>query len=362
MIDDRVSLLASALPALPAFIFTILLMIAFIPAARAFGLVDRPDGSRKLHVRPVPVVGGFAIAAAAASVSLALGQSALGLTLGAALLLVAGMLDDKLDLSWKLRFPIQAAAAALMIVGDQLTVTSIGPIFNLPDTPLGPLAFPLTLLGVVALINAVNMTDGIDGLAGGLGAGALLMFMIAAAANGNAALVVVLGPPLGAVSGFLMWNLRSPWMKQARVYLGNSGSEFLGLLLAWAALNLTHSPAHPVSLLLVPFCLAPALADSIVVMLRRAANGANPFRGDRDHLHHLLLDAGFGVSTVVGLLCGGSLLLGAIAGALLALGAPQAWLGIGFLVLVAAQLVITFDRKLAVRRLAQLRHARFRTA
>lgn len=362
MITERVTLLGTATSVMPAFIFTILLMVAFIPAARVLGLVDRPDGARKRHGRPVPVVGGLAIAAAAASVSLALGQSALGLTMGAALLLAAGMLDDKLDLSWKLRFPVQAVAAALMIVGDQLTVTSVGPIFNLPDTPLGPLAFPLTLLGVVALINAVNMTDGVDGLAGGLGAGALLMFMIAAGANGNAALVLVLGPPLGAVSGFLMWNLRSPWMKQAQVYLGNSGSEFLGLLLAWAALNLTHSPAHPVSLLLVPFCLAPALADSMVVMLRRAANGANPFRGDRDHLHHLLLDAGFGVSTIVAMICGGSLMVGALAGALLAFGAPQAWLGVGFLLLVLAQLALTFDRDLAVRRLAQLRRAGLKTA
>jgi UDP-GlcNAc:undecaprenyl-phosphate GlcNAc-1-phosphate transferase len=171
---------------------------------------------------------------------------------------------------------------------------------------------PFTVFMVVALINALNMADGVDGLTGVVVLAALSMFAAAGLYAGDAALVAVIAAVAGAVLGFLVFNLRRPGLPRARVFLGNGGSALLGLVIAWASLRLSQNPAHPVTAILLPWLLVPPVVDAVALVIRRALQGRSPFAADRNHMHHLMLDAGFRPSLValslgaVTLLCGGT--------------------------------------------------------
>jgi UDP-GlcNAc:undecaprenyl-phosphate GlcNAc-1-phosphate transferase len=114
----------------------------------------------------------------------------------------------------------------------------------------------------------------------------------------------------GAVVAYLAFNLRLPWRKRARIFLGNSGSAYLGLIIAWAVFRLTQNPVYPVTPILAPFLIAPPLIDCLVLIVRRLLHKRSPFHADRTHAHHLMLDGGFSVTGVVITLCVLSLSLG----------------------------------------------------
>lgn len=306
----------AALEFAAAFSIVVALIYLLDPFARRVGLLDRPGG-RKQHGAPTPVTGGLAIAIGTIVPALLLtppNPQVVGLGIAAAILVVVGVLDDLLDIRWQWRILAQTAAAlAIAFVGD-VRVEQIGPVFGLGRADLGMLSIPFTVLATVGLINALNMADGIDGLAGSMALCALVMLVAAALYAGNRDLANGLILMVGAVSGFLAFNLRHPWRARARIFLGNSGSAYLGLIIAWAAFRLTQNPGHPVSPVLAPFLVAPPVIDCLVLMARRALHGQSPFAADRGHMHHLMLDGGFSVTSAVLTLSGASLLLGLGAG------------------------------------------------
>lgn len=118
----------------------------------------------------------------------------------------------------------------------------------------------------------------------------------------------------GALAGFLALNMRTPWRKRAYVFLGNSGSAYLGLVIAWAAFRLTQNPDHPVTPVLAPFLIAPPVIDCLVLIVKRLRQGRSPFAADRTHAHHLMLDAGFTPTGVVLTMVAASCSLGLLAG------------------------------------------------
>jgi UDP-GlcNAc:undecaprenyl-phosphate GlcNAc-1-phosphate transferase len=164
-----------------------------------------------------------------------------------------------------------------------------------------PWAAPLTVFAIVGLINAVNMMDGIDGLAGSLTLVSLFWLAVAAKLLGlNAEFAVSLLAAF-CVVGFLGFNLRHPWQPRAKVFLGDAGSLMLGALLGFLAVAIVQQRGggqtfSPVAVLWI--CAIPII-DTLSLIVRRMAAGRSPFSSDRQHLHHLMLDAGLNESQAV---------------------------------------------------------------
>ena len=320
-----------------------------VPWARRSGLVDIPSG-RHDHAAPTPVVGGVAILLAVAGLGLARGgggSPAFLAWIAAGVLLVGiGVIDDRRDLPWRVRVLAQAGAALILYAGGAYA-QSVGDLLS-----LGPFALPFSVFATVGVINAVNMIDGSDGLAGSLIGVTLAVFALEAVQAGERSLATQLLLMLGAVIGFLALNLRYPGQRAARIFLGNSGSALLGMTVAWAAFGLARVPGHASAGILAPWAAAVPLIDCVVLMGRRLWQGRSPFQADRDHIHHLLRDAGHSAQAIVGMAVLASLGCVAFAELWLRAGWPQLPLVLIYLGLIATHFAWSGRRERAV---AQLR-------
>jgi len=260
-------------------------------------LFDQP-GPRKVHKEPIARVGGIAFGIGSL-ISIGYWAPPSNLTRGilaaALIILVMGSVDDFFDLRVRSKFAGQFLAAGIVAIYGHL---SWQPFFMLFGLTLPPwLAIPLTMILLVTMTNAMNLSDGLDGLAGGL---SFLSFGLVAylAFQMDAALVVLLTlPVMGGLLGFLRFNTFP-----ARVFMGDGGSQFLGFLLGAAALVLTQAETSPLSPLLVVFFIGVPLLDLVAVMIQRLLTGRGPFQPDKEHLHHKLLRVGFTHHQVVLLL------------------------------------------------------------
>lgn len=296
------------------------------PLAHKLNLIDFPN-SRKDHSDPTPITGGLAMAMGVLVTGFAmlddLGLPSLGFAIGSTLLIVVGVLDDKFDLRWSWRILSQVIAALLMVYLGGVQVQYLGPVFGLGEMSLGALSVPFTVFATVGLINAINMVDGADGLAGLLVTSALVMLMAAALYSGNAPVVQRLTILIGATLAFLGYNLRFPWRRKAHLFMGNAGSAFLGYVIAWMAFRLTQSPNHPVSPVLALWFVPIPVMDTLVLMLRRLRNRQSPFIADRNHIHHLMMEGGFGPTQAAMALALFSLVCGLAAGQAMRLDVPH---------------------------------------
>lgn len=274
-----------------SFVGSLLICMALIPALTAsawrFQFVDVPR-DRRIHVAPIAKVGGIAFAIgtiAAVLVWAPKDHMILASLLGGVVILLFGIWDDLVELGSRTKFAGQILAAAIVIVFAEVKVTSI-PFFDEQTFPLWAAA-PITLLVIVGMTNAVNLADGLDGLAGGL---SLLSFAgiayLAYQAN-DTTLMLLMVPVLGSLLGFLRFNTYP-----ARVFMGDSGSQFLGHYLAVAAIILIDPARAPYSPLIVLFLWGIPLLDTVGVMGQRLLEGRPPFVGDRNHIHHKLLAMG----------------------------------------------------------------------
>lgn len=338
-----------------------LLIPLTLPLARRWGLLDNPGG-RKDHACPIPVTGGAVILLAIVAGFFVFEPNwnlRVATFLGGALgLVVIGQLDDKYDLRWTWRIGAQALAALALFWLAGVKAQNLQDVFGFGAANIGLLSLPLTVFAVVGIINALNMADGVDGLAGSLALVSLMLFTCFALYAGDMDLAVRLLSLAAAVVGFLIWNSRLPWQPRARVFLGNGGSMLLGFIIAWAALRLTQNPAHPVSPVLGPYTLALPLIDCVVLMVRRYRRGVSPFKADRNHMHHLLLDAGYRPFMVVALMAGGSLALGIAAALAVKVGVYRPVLVGCFLMLLGSWYLFTRNRENAVARLRRFRRGR----
>ena len=206
------------------------------PVAHQLDLLDHPKG-RKDHAHPTPITGGLAMAVGilvtAWSTVDSVGPGLMAFTLASTLLIVTGLLDDKYDLPWWLRIGVQVIAALIMALMGGVQVEQLGPVFGLGGTSLAMLSVPFTVFATVGLINAINMVDGSDGMAGSLVLAALVMLVAASLYAGNGMMAERVMIMVGAVTAFLWFNLRFPWQRRARLFMGNAGSAFLGFVIAW---------------------------------------------------------------------------------------------------------------------------------
>ena len=329
-----------------------------LPLAQRWNWVDHPN-HRKNHDAPTPVIGGLGVfVGIAVPVFLANGLNnyAIGWFTGALLLVIVGLIDDRIDVRWYIRLAVQIVAALCLIYIADTRAAHLGPLFGLPDIETGWLSVPLSIIAIVGLINALNMADGIDGLVGSLVVASMLMFISAGIYAGLPEITFRLTWVIGAVVGFLWFNLRFGKQTRARVFLGDTGSALLGYTIAYIAFRLTQSPVHPISPILAPYFIAIPVIDCLVLMLRRWRNGQSPVHADRNHIHHLLLDAGFSVTQTVRFLVLLSFLIGLAAAAWLSLDFlyEKAVLLINFILMTLIWYALSADRERIVAKLSRI--------
>ncbi|THB65917.1 MAG: undecaprenyl-phosphate alpha-N-acetylglucosaminyl 1-phosphate transferase [Gammaproteobacteria bacterium] len=280
-----------------SFISTIVLLWLLKPIASNIGLIDSPGG-RKRHQGDIPLIGGLGIFFSTVIFTLNSSSSFeyyLPLVTISGLLLLVGAIDDAKNLPVKHRLSIQIFAGFLMIIFGNNKLTSFGDILFLGDIDLGFLSIPLTLIAVCGCINAHNMTDGADGLSGGL-------TLITLSSLGILAYINKMDPPLSfiiilscTVAAFLQLNFRFPWNKRASVFLGDSGSMMLGFIIAWFLISFTQGETQIIRPAIALWIFAVPLLDIFSTMIRRIKRGASPFTPGRDHIHHILIDQGLSV-------------------------------------------------------------------
>lgn len=333
-------------PALAA-LLTVAALWLLKPIAVRLNLLDHPQEGRKDHEHPTPVIGGLAMALASMGIIAALEPTLalLAFVAAASLLVIVGMMDDILDLRWWWRILAQIVAALIMVQLGGVRIEQLGQLVGVSGTGLGVLAVPFTVFATVGIINAINMIDGADGLAGSLVMAALVMLAMAALYAGNGVLAQRALIMAGAVAGFLAWNIRHPWRQRATVFMGNAGSAFLGLVIAWVSFQLTQNPGHPVSPVLALWLLPIPIMDCLVLIVRRLREGRSPFDAGRDHIHHFMLDAGLSAGWVTAGLTGASLLCGLVIGQAMRAGIPNLVLLLVYLTACLCWLWLTMSRE-----------------
>jgi UDP-GlcNAc:undecaprenyl-phosphate/decaprenyl-phosphate GlcNAc-1-phosphate transferase len=279
------------------FIVTVVFLFVLRPLATAVGLVDLPGG-RKRHGMPVPLIGGICM-------SIGVGFGAILVEhpdfwnpaiLGIYLLVVVGTIDDRFELPANVRLIAHTCAALLLVFGSGVTVTHLGaPLFF--ELPLGVAAVPFTLLFLVALINAFNIIDGLDGLAGGIALLSLGAMAIIAIGTDILPLIMIL---IGAVLAFLLFNFPFGFNSRVRTFMGDAGSTFLGLCIALIGILLSQGPSSRISPVVGLWLIAVPVFDFYSTIIRRLMDGRSPFAPDHGHLHHVLTDNGLSHRATLG--------------------------------------------------------------
>jgi UDP-GlcNAc:undecaprenyl-phosphate GlcNAc-1-phosphate transferase len=305
--------------------------------ARVAKLVDFPGGHRR-HKAETPLVGGPAMACVVLATLAMLSSSGRiswewwTVIAPAMLLVVVGIADDMHRLSVSVRFIGQVIAALLLAYLAGAVVVDLGDLAAVGSIDLRFLAVPFTIFAVVGSINAVNMSDGMDGLAGGLVGVSFVTLTIAAAIAGMSNEVVLLLVLTGAVTGFLMFNARLFGRPRALMFMGDSGSMFLGLMLAYFLIVLAQGPDRAMSPVVALWIFGIPLIDALNTIVRRFKLGKSPFHADNEHLHHILEHAGFSVNQTLGLIVSGHALLCAVGLGAYYAGVPDYALFAGFVV------------------------------
>ncbi len=256
--------------------------------APRLGLTDLP-GRRKVHTVAVPRVGGIAMAAGILIPTVLiphLSAPVFGLVAGLLVLLVFGVWDDRVDLDYRLKFAGQFLAVGVCMGFGGVRIASL--TFDASVALPPAVSIGLTFLFLVGVTNAVNLADGLDGLAGGLAFLCASAIAVLGATTGNLTVTTLALIEAGAILGFLRFNTHP-----ARIFMGDGGSQMLGFSIGVLAILVTQGDSTALSASLPLLLLGLPILDTLTVMVRRTLAGESPFVGDRKHLHHRLLTLGF---------------------------------------------------------------------
>ena len=289
--------------------FFISLSILFMmrKVAQRINLVDKPN-ERKFHKGAVPLVGGISICIAFMQFLISNPDLLLNYRmylLSIFILTLVGAIDDKIDLSFKIRLFVQAGLSIGMMVVADIQLHQLGNMLGFGDltlTGIG-LGYVITVLAVIGAINAFNMVDGIDGLLGGLaivtfaGLGGILFF------DGQTNLAYLCLVLIVILLPYVLLNL-GVFTRRYKVFMGDAGSMLIGFTVIWflllASQNGTKAPLRPVTAL---WLIAVPLMDMAAIMIRRIRRGDSPFKPDREHLHHIFQRLGFSSFQTLVIIC-----------------------------------------------------------
>lgn len=265
-----------------------LLIPRIIALAVRTGEMDMPD-ERKVHTAPIPRLGGIAIYVAfmaAVLLTVDMTREIAGLLLGGTVIAAVGVIDDLKNLPAKVKLLGQIIAAAVLVLFDVRIDFISDPFGDL--IYLEYLAVPATLFWIVGITNTVNLIDGLDGLAGGVSTIASITILLVALQQDYLLVVVLTAALSGSVLGFLRYNFNP-----AKIFMGDTGSMFLGYMLAGISVIGAVKSAATVALIVPIFALGLPILDTAFAIIRRYLGGKPIFKPDRGHLHHRLLDLGF---------------------------------------------------------------------
>ena len=330
-----------------AFSASVLAIYLLRPLFLKIGLVDHPDTVRKQHAVSTPLGGGLCILIGVLITSLLVPElrdaGFKALLIALVPLLVVGMLDDMVETRTLVRVVAQIAAGILMVHEGGAVIRNLGALVA-PNqlVTLHGWAVPFTLFCVLGVVNAINMIDGIDGLAGGVVLVALGWFAVAGYMLGAIADTLLAVTCMGAVAGFLVFNLRHPLRARASIFLGDTGSMMLGFVLVWLSVRLTQVESGGLPAMAAVWVIGLPLLDTLAMIVRRLAQKRSPLSADRDHLHYVLLRAGLSPGQTVGVLLLVAWLFGAIGIWAWRAGIPESVLFYGALTVYAAYLMVMY--------------------
>ena len=307
-----------------AFVLACLVSGLLTPWVRRFALrhrlFDDHVSARKVHGRPIPRLGGIAIAAGFYSPLLALlieasgvggifyanSHRAIAFLIGGVAICALGLYDDIRGSGAGKKFLAQfTIAGALYWFGFRIEILTL-PFIGVLS--LGPLSIVFTTLWIVGVINAMNLIDGLDGLAAGVGLFGLVTTFVLAAARPDPIMMLFMASLGGATVGFLVYNFNP-----ASIFMGDTGSMFIGYVLAVGSIQTSQKSSTAVAILVPIVALGLPIADTLLAMIRRAVHRRPMFSADRAHIHHKLIDLGLTQKQAVLILYGASILLGGTA-------------------------------------------------
>jgi UDP-GlcNAc:undecaprenyl-phosphate GlcNAc-1-phosphate transferase len=274
------------------FILAMVVTMASLPLlaklASKWLIVDHP-AARKIHSAPIPRVGGLAMVIgvlAAASLGIDLQPQDRWFLAAAAVLVGFGILDDRFDLDYRIKFIGQLLAVLIVVTLGEVQIRAI----TLDDRVLLPgwISLPLTVFFLVGVTNAINLADGLDGLAGGTSFLCLCAVALLSSSADLGACTALALALAGAVLGFLRFNTYP-----ASVFMGDAGSQLLGFSIGVLSVRATQSLGSEVSTAIPVLLLALPILDTLSVIVQRIGEGRSPFSADKNHIHHKLLALGF---------------------------------------------------------------------
>ena len=303
-----------------SFLLSFFVALLITPAVRRLAMhyqIFAYPNHRTVHEGAVPKWGGGSIMLAfiisAVLIYLAVPERfeanhalALSLVFGCAVLFLLGSFDDKFDLNCNLKLTVELAVAFIVAHASWRFEVLLLPGFE--EIKLGLFSYPFTMLWIVGIVNAINMVDGLDGLASGIALVVVAVSMGIAALFSNT--IVILFAPLlaGAVLGFLRYNINP-----ASIFMGDSGSLPLGFLLALLSLRAATVSPGRVAVLVPLLLLCLPLTDTALAIIRRVRRGIHPFHADKEHIHHRLVRLGLSQPGAALFMVGLSLIFGILA-------------------------------------------------
>ena len=278
--------------------------------AGKIGAIDVPRDNRRMHDHPIPRLGGLAIFLGfilSVLIFLPITTAMRGMLMGSVIIVILGVFDDVKNLPARFKFVVQIMAALVAVyAGNRIEVISNPNVFS--DNPywtLGVWSIPVTVIWIVAITNAVNLIDGLDGLACGVSTIGILTMYTISVLLAEVDVVVAMAALAGACIGFLPYNLNP-----AKIFMGDTGSMLLGYLLAAFSVQGLFK-FYAVISFAVPFLmLGLPIFDTTFAIVRRLAHGQSPMHADRGHVHHRLIDMGFDTKQSVAILYALSAVLG----------------------------------------------------
>lgn len=315
------------------------------------GAVDIPKDKRRMHHKPIPRLGGLAIFIAfslsvillhAICGNMVVETPDIGIAIGSVIIILLGIFDDIYALPAIPKFLVQLLAAGVAAYFGCRIIRISNPIINSDATYLELpkwLSFIVSVIWIVAITNAVNFIDGLDGLAAGISAISAGSLMIIAILMKNIPMAVIMAALMGGCLGFLPYNFNP-----AKIFMGDTGSTFLGFILATVSIKGMFKLWAFVSFAVPILILGVPIFDICFAFLRRVAKGQNPMTADRGHIHHRLIDIGFTQKQAVAIAYMMTAILGLTAIVLTLDGEMQALLLIAAFILAGAVGIIIIMR------------------
>ena len=290
------------------------------------GAMDVPKDNRRMHDHPIPRMGGLAIFLGFLLSVLLFAEitpQLRGMLLGSVIIVVLGIFDDIYSLPAMFKFVVQIVAALVAVFSGNVIQTLSNPNIFSSDLywDLGVLSIPVSVIRIVAITNAVNLIDGLDGLACGVSTISSMTLLVISLVVSDAPAAILMAALAGSCIGFLPYNLNP-----AKIFMGDTGSTFLGYVLAVVSIQGLFK-FYTIISFAVPFLmLGLPIFDTCFAFIRRIAHGQSPMHADRSHVHHRLIDMGFSQKQAVAVLYIISAILGLSAVVLTTAGAVKAML------------------------------------